>query len=72
MFVMAGLPCLPLRSGYSGTIGNLAFDLPDAAMAAAEIARRGIADIQVSENFKERLPAVPSLSQRRRWKDDAR
>jgi hypothetical protein len=34
---------LEVWAGYSSTIGNLAFDAPDACASATEIARRGIA-----------------------------
>ena len=53
--------------GYSSTIGNLFFDLPDACGAAAEIARRGLA---ARAGIKDCLPAVPPQLDRRRWKDD--
>ncbi len=32
-------------AGYSTTIGNVAFDLPDACAAAAEVGRRGLAEM---------------------------
>lgn len=67
---LAGIPCRALWGGYSTTIGNLAFALPDAAAAAAEMARRGLVAQQDTE-IKDRLPAVPPAAQRRRWKDDA-
>ncbi|OKO87605.1 hypothetical protein AC629_13090 [Bradyrhizobium sp. NAS80.1] len=40
---LAGIAVLEVWGGYSTTIGNLRFDLPDACASAAEIARRGIA-----------------------------
>ena len=64
------LASIELRSvwgGYSSTIGNLFFDLPDACSAAAEIARRGLS---ARASIKDRLPAVPPQLARRRWKDD--
>jgi len=64
---LAGIQLQPVWGGYSSTIGNLFFDLPDACGAAAEIARRGHAS---KCNIKDRLPAVPSQLTRRRWKDD--
>lgn len=64
---LAGIQLLPLWGGYTTTIGNLCFDLPDACGAAAEIARRGLA---ARAGIKDRLPAVPSQLARRRWKDD--
>ena len=64
------LASIELRSvwgGYSSTVGNLFFDLPDACGAAAEIARRGLS---VRAGIKDHLPAVPPQLTRRRWKDD--
>jgi hypothetical protein len=63
---LAGIKLLPIWGGYSSTIGNLCFDLPDACAAAAEIARRGFAS---TTGTKDRLPAVPPQLTRRRWKD---
>jgi len=64
---LAGIELRSVWGGYSSTIGNLFFDLPDACGAAAEIARRGIA---ARDGIKDRLPAVPPQLDRRRWKDD--
>ena len=67
---LSGLNLLPIWGGYSTTIGNLSFDLPDACAAAAEIARRGLAALS---GAKDRLPAVPPQLVQRLWKDaDAR
>ena len=41
---LRGGEVLTVWSGYSTTIGNVAFDLPDACAAAAEIGRRGLAE----------------------------
>ncbi|MDR6660815.1 hypothetical protein J2W51_003385 [Tardiphaga robiniae] len=38
---LAGIKVVEAWGGYSTTIGNLWFDLPDACASAAEIARRG-------------------------------
>ncbi|WP_456718101.1 hypothetical protein [Bradyrhizobium sp. USDA 4350] len=51
---LAGITVLEVWGGYSTTIGNLRFDLPDACAAAAEIARRGIA---AGAKIKDVLPA---------------
>tara|TARA_B100000929_G_scaffold288852_2_gene278179 strand:- start:178 stop:1722 length:1545 start_codon:yes stop_codon:yes gene_type:complete len=64
---LAGIQLQPVWGGYSSTIGNLFFDLPDACGAAAEIARRGLS---ARAGIKDRLPAVPPQLDRRRWKDD--
>jgi hypothetical protein len=53
---LSGLTLSPIWGGYSTTIGNMCFDLPDACGAAAEIARRGIA---ATRGDKDRLPVVP-------------
>ena len=63
---LSGLKLTPVWGGYSTTIGNMLFDLPDACAAAAEIARRGIAS---TRGEKDRLPAVPQTVHLRRWKD---
>jgi len=63
---LSGLTLSPVWGGYSSTIGNICFDLPDACAAAAEIARRGIA---ATRGDKDRLPAVPPRVHLRRWKD---
>lgn len=64
---LAGIQLLPVWGGYTTTIGNLCFDLPDACASAVEIARRGLT---TKAGIKDRLPAVPSQLDRRRWKDD--
>jgi hypothetical protein len=64
---VSGLTLSPIWGGYSTTIGNICFDLPDACAAAAEIARRGIAALR---GEKDRLPAVPPRVLSRRWKDE--
>lgn len=63
---LSGLKVSAVWGGYSTTIGNISFDLPDACASAAEIARRGIA---ASRGDKDRLPAVPLTVHTRRWKD---
>ena len=64
---LAGIQLLPVWGGYTTTIGNLCFDLPDACASAVEIARRGLA---ARAGIKDRLSAVPPQLDRRRWKDD--
>lgn len=64
--LLAGVKIQPIWGGYSTTIGNMCFDLPDACAAAAEIARRGIA---AARGEKDRLPAVPPMVHTRRGKD---
>ena len=39
----AGIAVVEVWSGYSTTIGNLAFEASDACVSAMDIARRGIA-----------------------------
>lgn len=63
---LAGLKLNPIWAGYTTTIGNLIFDLPDACASAAEIARRGLA---AARGIKDRLPAVPPMVHLRQWKD---
>ena len=63
---LAGIRLLPIWAGYSSTIGNMLFDLPDACASAAEIARRGLA---ATRGHKDRQPAVPPMVHLRRWKD---
>jgi len=65
---LSGLTLSSIWGGYSTTIGNMLFDLPDACAAAAEIARRGIA---TSRGDKDRLPVVPRTVQPLPWKDGA-
>ena len=64
---LADIQLLPVWGGYTTTIGNLCFELPDACASAVEIARRGLA---TKAGIKDRLPAVPPQLTRRRWKDD--
>lgn len=52
---LAGIEVLEVWAGYSSTIGNLAFDAPDACASAAEIARRGIARLA---GIKDVLPIL--------------
>nr|WP_250807469.1 hypothetical protein [Neorhizobium tomejilense] len=52
---LAGIDVAEVWSGYSTTVGNLAFDLPDACAAAAEIARRGLARLA---GTKDVLPTL--------------
>ena len=65
---LAGLAVVEVWGGYSTTIGNLAFEAPDACASACEIARRGLA---LSSGVKEPLPAFEPGVAHRRWKDDA-
>jgi hypothetical protein len=53
------------RGGYSSTIGNLAFEAPNACAAACEIARRGIARLAKA---KDVLPVYEEACVPRRWK----
>ena len=64
---LAGLTVMEVWSGYSTTIGNLAFEAPDACAAAAEIGRRGLAR---AAGCKELLPAMVDEVVLRRWKDE--
>jgi IS605 OrfB family transposase len=52
---LAGIDVIEVWSGYSTTIGNVAFELPDACAAAAEIARRGISRLA---GIKDVLPTL--------------
>lgn len=52
---LAGIEVVKVWSAYSTTIGNLAFDLPDACAAGAEIARRGLARLA---GIKDVLPTL--------------
>lgn len=51
---LAGIEITEVWCGYSSTIGNIGFSLPDACASAAEIARRGLA---LRRGEKELLPA---------------
>lgn len=64
---LCGLKVMEVWAGYSTTIGNLAFEAPDACASAAEIGRRGLA---LSSGVKDVLPAMASEVVHRRWKDD--
>ncbi len=63
---LAGIEVLEVWAGYSSTIGNLAFDAPDACASATEIARRGIARLA---GIKEVLPALEVGCVSRLWKN---
>ena len=52
---LAGITVIEVWSGYSTTIGNLAFELPDACAAGAEIARRGLS---ARAGLKDVLPLL--------------
>ena len=64
---LAGIKLQSVWGGYSTTIGNLVFDLPDACAAAAEIARRGYARQCKTKNL---LPVIPSTVLTRLGKDE--
>ncbi len=63
---LAGIDVLEVWAGYSSTIGNLAFDAPDACASATEIARRGIARLA---GIKDVLPALEVGCVSRLWKN---
>ena len=63
---LAGLTAIEVWGGYSTTLGNLAFEAPDARASACEIARRGLA---LSSGVKELLPAFEPWVTGLRWKD---
>ena len=63
---LAGLGVIEVWGGYSTTLGNLAFEAPDACASACEIARRGLA---LSSGMKELLPAFEPWVTGLRWKD---
>ena len=63
---LSGLTFYAVWGGYSTTVGNTCFNLPDACASAAEIARRGIA---ASRGNKDCLPVVPPRVRHRLWKD---
>jgi IS605 OrfB family transposase len=63
---LAGIEVLEVWAGYSSTIGNLAFDAPDACASATEIARRGIARLA---GIKDVLPALEEGCVSRLWKN---
>ncbi|WP_315921972.1 hypothetical protein [Mesorhizobium sp. SP-1A] len=63
---LCGIKVIEVWGGYSTTIGNLAFEVPDACASAAEIARRGLA---VTGGYKDVLPAFEEGWLSGRWKD---
>lgn len=63
---LAGIHVMEVWGGYSSTIGNLAFDAPDACAAACEIARRGIARLAKA---KDVLPVYEEGCVSRLWKN---
>ncbi|MCY1315034.1 hypothetical protein D9M68_151890 [compost metagenome] len=63
---LAGIEVLEVWAGYTSTIGNLAFDAPDACASATEIARRGIARLA---GIKDVLPALEEGCVSRLWKN---
>jgi IS605 OrfB family transposase len=63
---LAGIEVLEVWAGYSSTIGNLAFNAPDACASATEIARRGIAHLV---GIKDVLPALEVGCVSRLWKN---
>jgi len=63
---LAGIQVIEVWGGYSSTIGNLAFDAPDACAAACEIARRGIARLAKA---KDVLPVYEEGCVSRLWKN---
>ncbi len=63
---LAGIDVLEVWAGYSSTIGNLAFDAPDACASATEIARRGIARLA---GIKDVLPALEEGCVSSLWKN---
>ena len=63
---LAGIDVLEVWAGYSSTIGNLAFDAPDACASATEIARRGIARLA---GIKDVVPALEEGCVSRLWKN---
>lgn len=63
---LAGIAVRLVWGGYSTTIGNLAFEAPDACASACEIARRGLA---AAGGSKELLPACPYEVVSGLWKD---
>lgn len=52
---LAGIGVVEAWGGYGTTVGNLAFEAPDACASAAEIARRGLA---ASRGEKDVLPGL--------------
>ena len=63
---LSGLSILPLWGGYSTTVGNTCFALPDACASAAEVGRRGIS---LRLGCKELLPVPDIEAMAGLWKD---
>ena len=63
---LSGLTLLPLWGGYSTTVGNTCFALPDACASAAEVGRRGIS---LRLGCKELLPLPDPEAVAGLWKD---
>lgn len=63
---LAGIQVIEVWGGYSSTIGNLAYEAPDACAAACEIARRGIARLAKA---KDVLPVYEEGCVSRLWKN---
>lgn len=63
---LAGITVIEVWAGYSSTIGNMAFEAPDACASAAEIGRRGLA---LSARKKDVLPEFEEGWLSGRWKD---
>lgn len=63
---LAGITVVEVWGGYSSTIGNLAFEAPDACASAAEIGRRGLA---LSARKKDVLPEFEEGWLFGLWKD---
>jgi hypothetical protein len=59
---LCGIKVVEVWGGYSTTIGNVVYDLPDACAAAAEIGRRGLASLAKE---KELLPVWDADAARR-------
>jgi IS605 OrfB family transposase len=63
---LAGIKVVEVWGGYSTTIGNAAFEAPDACASACEIARRALA---LRAGVKDLLPAFPHDVSSGLWKD---
>ena len=64
---LAGIDVVEVWGGYSSTIGNVAFEVPDACASAAEIARRGLSRLA---GKKDVLPDFEEGCIARRWKNE--
>lgn len=64
--MLAGIAVREVWGGYSTTIGNMAFEAPDACASAAEIARRGLA---AARGIKDVLPSCTHEVVFALWKD---